>query len=130
MTAEQSNEIRQRPLLWPERRPMEAVVEVPESQKEKQKGLKEFKEIKLLGVFGVGDSIGIIAKVKENTKRIHLGEEISGWTLESVGTNDATFTMGKRQEKLVLLPVATKTPGKVKSKNKHKDKVGVNGDNK
>jgi len=119
LTAEQSNEIRQRPVFWAERRPVEAVVEIPEASKEQQTKLKD---VKLLGVFGEGDSVGIIAQIKQKTQRIHSGETISGWTLASVGTNEAVFTSGKLQETLILLPGSPTQPDKAENKVKHKQK--------
>jgi hypothetical protein len=124
VTAEQSNEIRQRPLLWAERRPVEVVAVVEEPTKASQQQLKE---IKLLGVFGEGDSVGIIAQLKDKTLRIHLGEEVSGWTLESVGTNEAVFAQGKRRETLELYP---SPPDDKPGKAKQKAKVSMNRDNK
>jgi hypothetical protein len=124
VTAELSNEIRQRPVLWPERRPAGAVAEIAEPLKASQQQLKE---IKLLGVFGEGDSVGIIAQLKDKTQRIHVGEDVSGWTLESVRANEAVLTQGKRRETLTLYPSPQEqNPGKAK----HKAKASVKRDNK
>ena len=109
VSAAQSNEIRNRPLLWPGRRPVEGVVEVTASKSEKQ---QNFKEIKLVGVFGAGDSAGIIAQIKKKTQRIRLGEELAGWTLESVGKKEAVFTAGSRREKVILRPGSINSPRK------------------
>jgi hypothetical protein len=114
VTAAQSNEIRNRPLLWPGRRPIEAVVEVAAAKSEKQ---QKFTGIKLVGVFGAGDSAGIIAQVKKKTRRIRLGEELAGWTLQSVGENEAVFTAGSRQEKIILLPESINSAGKVNKRS-------------
>lgn len=108
VSAQQSNEIRNRPLLWPERRPVEAIVEVAETQKAGQQSLKG---VKLLGVFGEGDSVGIIVLVKDKTSRIRLGEEVTGWKLESVASYEAVFTSGTGQKK-VTLPQPKKLTGK------------------
>lgn len=99
ITAEQRMEIRNRPLLWSGRRPVENVASLPESEESKD---REFKDIKLRGVFGTGESVGIIALVKGKPRRILLGEEIDGWKLESVENNEAVFAAGSRRQKSSL----------------------------
>jgi hypothetical protein len=112
VTAQQSNEIRSRPLLWPGRRSVApAVGNVAGPALVKQ---QELHDIKLLGVFGTGDTIGIIARVKDKTQRIHPGEEVAGWTLKSVGKAEAVFAAGSRQETIILLPEQIDRADKVK----------------
>jgi hypothetical protein len=113
-TAAQSNEIRNRPVLWPGRQPIEAVAEIAAVTNGKS---KEFKGIKLVGVFGAGDSAGIIVRVKDKVQRIHLEEELVGWRLESIGKNEAVFTAGSRQEQLILLPESINAAGKVNKRS-------------
>ena len=100
ITEEQSAEIQNRPLFWPERRPVADVVKEPESTEEKQ----EFKGFKLIGLFGVGESIGIIVQAEGKTVRLRPGEELDGWTLDSVGGRQAEFSSGARKETLILKP--------------------------
>ena len=109
LTAEQRMEIRNRPLLWPGRRPVEDVVPLPEPVADQPKRL-EFKDIKLRGVFGVGESVGIIALVKGKPQRIWLGQEVNGWRLESVENQEAVFVAGSQREQIVLQPTNA-TPG-------------------
>jgi hypothetical protein len=102
ITSQQSNEIRDRPLLWVARRPVVASsVSAAESPKPAQ-----FKGFKLVGLFGTGDSVGIIATSKGKTQRLGIGEILDEWTLESVGVNEAVFSSGSRQETLVLQPAS------------------------
>jgi hypothetical protein len=117
VTAEQSNEIRNRPVLWPGRRPVEAVTELAEESNVKQ---QELEGIKLVGVFGEGDSAGIIARVKDKVRRIRLGEELAGWRLESVGRNEAVITNGSRQEKVILLPESVNSAGKANKRSERR----------
>ncbi|HEY6131700.1 MAG TPA: hypothetical protein VIV27_06750 [Halioglobus sp.] len=114
ITDEQSNDIRNRPLLWPARRPLETVgsESVGENVQE-----QEFKDIKLLGVFGSGASVGIIARVNNNIRRLHLGEDVGGWKLKSVRGSDVVFTAGSRQAKLVLQHEPIQPAGKVNRKS-------------
>jgi hypothetical protein len=64
------------------RRPaLEEVEKAPPPEEEKSGDLKG---VKLVGVFGVGESAGIIALVKDKKQRILLGEKVLGWTLQSV----------------------------------------------
>lgn len=96
--AEQSNEVRNRPLFWESRQPVSAPVapDAPEVP------APEIKGIKLVGVFGGGDAAGIIVLMNGKKRRVRLGEEVKGWTLQSVDTNAAVLTAGARQESLVL----------------------------
>ena len=104
VSASESNEIQARPLFWLERRPLESVVEVmPEPVITKQ-GVGKLKDVKLLGVFGAGDAMGIIAQNKKQRLRVLQGETIAGWSLELVESNRAVFVANGRREELVLLP--------------------------
>jgi hypothetical protein len=107
---EQSDEIRERPLFWPSRRPVEVVVERPRSKKPKE---QELKDVKLVGVFGTGNSVGIIALVEGRIERVRVGEEIDGWKLKTVNQNEAEFRAGSRKAKLSLLPETDKSAGVV-----------------
>jgi len=109
ITARQRSEIRSRPLFWAGRRPQEAVVIAPELPEVKQLKEHKFEGIKLLGVFGVGESVGIIAQVKGKSRRVLVGEKVDGWTLEAVEGNDAVFVAGSRREKATLQPEAAKS---------------------
>jgi hypothetical protein len=104
LTAEQAREIVSRPLLWPERKPVAEVVKVPDTAAPKK---EEFKGFKLIGLFGAGDSIGIIVRAKDKTQRLHVGEELNGWKLTSVGVRQAVFSAGSKQETLTLQPEHT-----------------------
>jgi hypothetical protein len=114
VTPELNNEIRSRPLLWPARRPGSPVsVDATAPAIAKQ---HELNEIKLLGVFGAGDTVGIIARVKDKTQRIRLGEVVAGWTLKAVEKTGAVFAAGSRQKTLMLLPEQIKQSEKTKKR--------------
>jgi len=102
VTSEQSSEIRDRPLLWPDRRPIAGIALETAPSEVNAEELKELQDIELRGVFGSGDAAGIIVLVKNNPRRIRLAEEVDGWKLESVGVNEAVFAAGSRRAKLVL----------------------------
>jgi hypothetical protein len=111
---EQNDEIRSRPLLWPGRRPATpTTVDAAAPARAKQ---QELNEIKLLGVFGAGETIGIIARVKDRTQRIRLGEEVAGWKLKSVEESGAVFAAGSRQKTIMLLPEPTDKAVKIKKR--------------
>ena len=101
VASNQSDEIRARPLFWQSRRPSvgDNAETGPDAEGEPAGQLKDFK---LLGVFGSGDTAGIIALVKGNKRRILQGERFMGWTLDAVEPNRVILVDGERREELVL----------------------------
>ena len=101
--AGRSQEIRARPLFWITRRPVEEKGVEVDPVVEEKKSAGELKGVKLLGVFGSGDTAGIIALAKGKKQRILKGEAMEGWTLESVEPNRVVLVDGGRREELVLM---------------------------
>lgn len=101
VSSEQSQEIRQRPVFWPTRRPLEPVPVEPEPEVVVEKA-SEIKDVKLLGVFGSNESSGIIALVKGKKRRILQGEKLEGWTIEKVEPSRVLLVDGPRSNELTL----------------------------
>jgi len=101
LSSQQSDAIRARPLFWESRRPIATQVVKADAGAAKEKAGK-MKDIKLLGVFGGGDTVGIIVRVKDKKRRVLVGEEIDGWTLQSADANEVVFTGGGRTQTLRL----------------------------
>lgn len=102
VTAQQSNDLRARPVFWSTRRPVSgdstvAVVSKPQAAKK-----NELDAVKVLGVIGSGESAVVIALVKGEKKRILLGGKVVGWTLESTRNGEAMFTSSGRSQSLKL----------------------------
>lgn len=112
ISAEQRGEIVARPLFWQSRRPQEDIAAVTRDDGAHGK-VGKLKGIRLLGVFGAGETAGAIVQQEKSKKRILLGEEINGWTLESVEPNRVTFSSGGRSGALLLRarPVTAGTAG-------------------
>jgi hypothetical protein len=92
-----SAELRARPLFWEGRRPeLEVVVETA-APKPKAKALTG---VKLHGVFGGGDTRGIIATVDGKQVRLLRGGEIKGWTLQKVERDKVILVSGKRRQEI------------------------------
>lgn len=115
----QSAEIQGRPLFWEGRRPLEAPTVVVE-QREPTKKAGKLKGIKLLGIFGAGESAGIIVSEQGKMRRILQGEELAGWTVDAVNPDSVVFKSGDRSETLLLrqgmvsnTPAASAAPAKV-----------------
>lgn len=103
-TPEQRAQIRQRPLFWASRAPL-----VPEPEKPNPKSAQtndakpgKIENVKLSGVFGGGDTGGVIVIAKGKKRRLMVGEELDGWTLQSVDPVSAIFTSGAQQANLAL----------------------------
>lgn len=105
VSAQHRNEVIARPVFWPSRRPVEASMAKPaETEERKPKAKKsELDKVKLLGIFGVGDSAGVIALVKGSKRRILLGDETVGWTLESIEDGGASFVSDGLSQTLELV---------------------------
>lgn len=85
-----SAELRERPLFWEGRRPLDDMGPLePEVAEEK---VSRLQGIKLLGIFGVGEVGGIIVRFDGKQQRLAVGEEIKGWTLQSMDTDGATLS--------------------------------------
>jgi len=101
VSPQQSIEVRARPVFWPSRRPVDAPEEVAKTGKSKPKK-NELDKVKLLGIFGVGDSAGIIALVQGKKKRILKGDKVVGWTLDSIDGDKAVFVDSGQTQNLTL----------------------------
>ena len=90
----------QRPLFWEGRRPLApvaaAVAVRPASSTQSLEG------VVLNGVYGTGESMGIIATVDADVRRIGKGESVKGWQFTQYESGVATFTSGERQATLTL----------------------------
>jgi hypothetical protein len=109
VSAEQSEEIQSRPLFWVSRRPTEQLGASGNTDEPGGKA-SDIKGVKLLGIFGSGESAGVIALVNDQKQRILQGEELEGWTVESVEPNRVVLISGERRTELVLLKGKVVTP--------------------
>jgi hypothetical protein len=103
VTAQQSNELRARPVFWTTRRPVPGDPNAAVLSRNPQSAKKnELDTVQVVGVIGSGDSAVVIALVKGSKKRILLGDKVVGWTLESVQNGEAVFTGSGRSQTLKL----------------------------
>ena len=109
VTAEQRGEIVTRPLFWESRRPLDEPAIVAEEEPSRGK-VGQLKGVKLLGVFGGGETAGIIVQVKDKKRRILLGEEIRGWSLQSVAPDRVVLAADGRTSELVLHVLVSEVP--------------------
>jgi hypothetical protein len=94
-----SDEMIARPLFWVSRRPVSVSIPTKVSPVVTSGKLKD---IKLLGLFGVGDGAGIIAAIGGDKQRLSVGDKVKGWTLDTVERNEVVFSNGAQREKLQL----------------------------
>ena len=110
LTDEQSAAIVARPLFWESRRPVVKEVAAKPTQTDKPTAVGELKGVKLVGLFGGGDTGGAIVLVKGEKRRVLVGQDVEGWRLEEVAADRAVFVSGAaRDEKLLTkaVPVAS-----------------------
>jgi len=99
-----SNRVRARPVFWPSRRPVYADgTQHSAAQQGGKTAPSALDKVELRGIFGGGDSAGIIALVKGKKKRVMLGDKVVGWKLDSIDGDSATFVDSGKSRKLALV---------------------------
>ncbi|MEP5567937.1 MAG: hypothetical protein ABJN62_08890 [Halioglobus sp.] len=101
---QQRAQIRQRPLFWASRAPLIPVAVTPKPEPAKTNEIKpgKIENVKLSGVFGSGDTGGVIVISKGKKRRLMVGEELNGWKLQSLEPFSALFSSGAQQATLAL----------------------------
>jgi len=92
---ESIQDITERPLFWKSRRPL---LEVEPEEPQENDSTGDLDKIKVLGVYANG---AMVAGVKDKG-RIAVGEEVFGWTLESIKGNSLEFSKAGRKKQLLL----------------------------
>jgi hypothetical protein len=115
----QSDEIVARPLFWSSRRPMDAVVVVPDIAAAGAT-TSELGGVRLTGVFGGGESGGIIAVVDDKKHRVLVGGKLLDWTLDSMGMDHAVFVKRGKTHKLELKTASKDVKTKKRGNKKRK----------
>ena len=100
LTAEQAAEILSRPLFWKTRRPLVPPPKVV--AKAKPKAPKKLKGVVLMGVYGAGDGLGLIATVDGAFSRINKGQSVKGWRFDAYEDGAAVFVSGGKKSVLPL----------------------------
>ena len=124
LTAEQAAEILNRPLFWQSRRPLVPPPKVV--AKPKPKAAKKLDGVTLLGVYGAGDGLGLIATVDGVFSRINKGQSVKGWKFSGYEEGAAVFVSGGKKSvlpleltapsvKIVSVPKANNSPAKESS---------------
>ena len=104
VSPEQRAQIRQRPLFWASRTPvvLEPVKSEPDSKEANAAQPGKIENVKLAGVFGGGNTGGVIVISKGKKRRLAVGEDLNGWKLQSVEAFSANFSSGDQQATLAL----------------------------
>ena len=105
LTAKQAAEILNRPLFWQSRRPLVPPPKVV--AKPKPKAAKKLAGVNLLGVYGAGDGLGLIATVDGVFSRINKGQSVKGWKFSGYEEGAAVFVSGGKKS---VLPLEQTTP--------------------
>lgn len=100
LTAEQAAEILNRPLFWQSRRPLVPPPKVV--AKRKAKAPKKLAGVNLMGVYGAGEGLGLIATVDGVFSRISKGQSVKGWQFSSYEDGAAVFVSGGKKSVLPL----------------------------
>lgn len=95
-TPESLQQMVERPLLQPDRRP--PAVEKAAAEPDPMANLQ------LLGVFGSGAAGGVVLKTGDRVSRLRLGERTGPWTLQAVHAAQADFVASDGRRHSLLLP--------------------------
>ena len=107
VSSSDSLRMQNRPLFWPDRRPVAEVSAAPEAQEgdEGSAPARSLKNLELTGVFGGGGGGGAIVTYKGDRQRLLVGDEIDGWTLQSAAPDEVVFTSAGTRDVRRLSPV-------------------------
>ena len=100
LTRDETSRILERPLFWQERRPLTPAA--PVVSKPVAIAPTKLEGVTLQGVYGAGDSLGLIATVDGKLRRVGSGQSLKGWQFTSYEDGVATFTSGTRRATLAL----------------------------
>jgi hypothetical protein len=94
VSSTQSLEIRARPLFWVSRRPDVAIpAEVVSASEDKATEKLKPLKFQVSGIFAAGtDEAGFIAVMKNQVRRVRLGELIDGWTVSRIGSTEVELS--------------------------------------
>jgi hypothetical protein len=109
---EEREAILARPLFWAGRVPEEVPQEpaaIAEAE-QRARAAPKMKGVTVRGVYGSGDTGGVILSVKERELRVAVGDEVEGWRLERVTGNSAVFVSGAERDERELLPQVVEAP--------------------
>ncbi len=129
VSAEDREEITRRPLFWAGRTPLAVAAQPAAGAAEPQAEQKvaSLDGVKLAGVFGAGEEAGIIVINKGKKQRLSVGQELNGWTLDTVDPTLAVLSSGGRQAQLQLqlgVPAATQKAARKGTAGKKAPKQG------
>ncbi len=104
---EQSAEMEGRPLFWASRRPVNVAAVKPKPVQEKvapkpASSAKRLKKVQLLAVLSQGDESVAIFLAEGKRYRLKVGEEVQGWTLESVDAFGMSLRSGAEIQRVEL----------------------------
>lgn len=122
VSALQSDEIVTRPLFWSSRRPLDTAA-VIENIATDGKPTGDLATVSLTGVFGGGESAGIIAVVGDKKHRVLVGGKLFDWTLDSMGLDHAVFVRRGETQKLELKAASKSVKIKKRDNKKRKLKL-------
>ena len=99
---EGSDRLVSRPLFWEgrraiDKRPLELIVTTPKPAK-----VEKLEGVTLHGVYGEGESLGVIATVDGELTRINANSSIKGWKMVSYANGEVTLENGGRTQSLPL----------------------------
>lgn len=99
---EGSDRLVSRPLFWEgrraiDKRPLELIATTPKPAK-----VEKLEGVTLHGVYGEGESLGVIATVDGELTRINANSSIKGWKMVSYANGEVTLENGGRTQSLPL----------------------------
>jgi hypothetical protein len=104
LTAEQRLELQARPPFWESRRPLDLpsvseTVRTDDSATTKaEAAAPRLEGLALRGLFAGGEQAGAIVSYRGKEMRLLEGDELAGWVLARVGSNEAVFRSGVEED--------------------------------
>jgi len=105
ITAPQSLQLQARPLFWASRRPSAGNSIATRVRPENGKPSAGLKDLQVAGALGAGDQGQAIVLYKEKLMRLGIGDEVAGWSLQSVSMGEVVFVSGGARDAMRLSPL-------------------------
>lgn len=104
VTGPMSLQFQSRPLFWASRRAEAPIFAMEDIEEGDEAPARRLEDLQLTGLIANGNQGTAIVTLKEQRLRLAVGDEIEGWSLQSVSNSEAVFVSAGARDIRRLLP--------------------------